>query len=598
MEIMKKQALILLTMILVMISNNGRAQSISGLIDGYFAYNRFWGNVLVAQHGKIIFLKSYGYADKEGQIKNDTGTLFTLASVTKAVTATAIFKLHEEGKLSVFDRVDKYIPGFINDNTDSLTILNLLNHTSGMAANIAHSDDFSKEVTSHPDGKIVTLEQLIDSYRGTKLKSRPGERYDYNNYGYILLGYIIEKVSGMDYIGYLQKSIFSAAGMTGTFVQKNLPRPHAVGYFGIGTDNIVPLKEEVNALWSIGAVGLYSSAPDLYKFVKSVFSCRFFSGEALNLMIDTCINIHKGDIVWTAGWQKEEIEGHELYSHCGSIEGFSTRISYVPDEDITVIVLSNLVRDFTSGGLSSVSFSYVDEIACDIVRIMNGTSVACLPAPRGKASRNPAGNYRLDYNHFLSVSFQNDSLFLSADPGSDFTLFDYNLYREANDSTNNYMVCKKFTFSILQNNFGGFEKYSTDGAQKSWFNEKLFTSIMNFWEKVKAHDGNYISSNIYEKVIKPYGSDYKLAYHFERSELIMQISFDKEGLINGFYILKVLPKCNVKTVNLIPVNKNEYFVDGFRYGGYKDFNVKYDRKSGALNFKSNDGIYTALRMDN
>jgi hypothetical protein len=77
----------------------------------------------------------------------------------------------------------------------------------------------------------------------------------------------------------------------------------------------------------------------------------------------------------------------------------------------------------------------------------------------------------------------------------------------------------------------------------------------------------------------------------------MQISFDQQGLINGFFILKVLPKCTVKTVNLIPVNKDEYFVDGFRYGGYKDFNVKYDRKSRTLNFKNADGIYTALRTD-
>lgn len=595
---MKKQALILLTMILIMINNIGRAQSISDLTDGYFAYNRFWGNVLVVQHGKVIFRKSYGFADKEREIKNDSGTLFSLASVTKAVTATAIFKLQEEGKLSVFDRVDKYIPGFVNDKTDSLTILNLLNHTSGMAANIAHSDDFSKEKSVDPHKEIATMEQLIDNYRGTKLKSKPGTKFEYNNYGYILLGYIIEKASGMDYLTYLERSVFSEAGMTGTFLQKNLPRPHAVGYFGIGTDNIVPVKDEVSPSWLIGAVGLYSSAPDLYKLVKAVFSCRLFSREALNLMIDTSIDIHKGNIFWTAGWQKEEIEGHEFYSHSGSIEGFSTRISYVPDEDITVIVLSNLVRDFTNGGLTSVNFSYVDEIACDIIRILNGTRVACLPVPKGKASRNPAGSYRLDDNHYMNVSFHNDSLFLSADPGDNFTVFDYNLYREANDSTNNYKVCRKLTSSILENNFDGFSNYANEEMQKSTFNEKFLTSLMNFWRNVISHDGQYISSNICEKVVKPYGADYKIAYHFERSELIMQISFDKQGLINGFYILKVLPKCNVKTVNLIPVNKDEYFVDGYSYGGYKDFNVKYDRKIRALNFISNDGIYTAMNTDN
>ncbi|HBE42557.1 MAG TPA: hypothetical protein DDW27_15415 [Bacteroidales bacterium] len=595
---MKKKALVILTIIMIMISNSGRAQTISDLIDGYFAYNRFWGNVLVARQGKIIFGKSYGFADKDRQIKNDTGTLFSLASVTKAITATAIFKLHEEGKLSVYDRVDKYIPGFINDKTDSLTILNLLNHTSGMAANIAHSDDFSKEKSTHPDKEIVTLEQLIDSHRGTKLKSKPGERYDYNNYGYILLAYIIEKASGMDYLSYLEKSVFSEAGMTETSGQGNLPRPHAVGYFGIGTDKIIPVKDEVNPSWFVGAAGLYSSTPDLYKFVKAVFSCSLFSGQTLNLMIDTCIDINRGNILWTAGWQKEVIDGHDFYSHCGSIWGFSTRISYAPDEDLTIIVLSNLVRDYTKSGLSSVNFSFVDEIACDIIRIMNGNTVACLPVPGGKATRNHAGNYRLDDDHYINVSFKNDSLFLSANPNSDFTLFNYNLYRDINESTSNYMVCRKFTSSILENNFDGLGKYATEELQHGFFNEKGFTAIMNFWEKVVSHDGQCISSNIYEKEVKPYGADYKLVCHLERSEMIMQLSFNEQGLINGFYILKILPKCNVKTVKLIPVNKDEYFVDGFRYGGFKDFNVKYDRKNGTLNFKSVDGIYTALRTDN
>jgi CubicO group peptidase (beta-lactamase class C family) len=592
---MKKQALIPLIMILIMISNQGITQSISDLIDGYFAYNRFWGNILVAQNDKIIFQKSYGFADKDRQIINDASSLFSLASVTKAITATAIFKLQEEGKLSVYDRVDKYIPGFISDNTDSLTILNLLNHTSGMIANIAHSDDFSKEKSIHPDKEVVTIEQLIDTYRGTKLKSKPGTKYDYNNYGYILLAYIIEKVSGMDYITYLEKAIFSEAGMTETADQKNLPRPHAVGYFGIGTYNIVPAKEEFNPSWFMGAAGLYSSTPDLYRFVKGVFSCRLLSRQTLAEMIDTCVDIHKGNIRWTAGWQKEEIAGHTSYSHCGSIQGFSTRISYVPDEDITVIILSNLVRDFTGGGLTSVNFSYVDEIACDIIRIMNGNSVACLPVPRGKAVKSPAGNYKLDNQHSVNIYYQNDSLFLSTEPDSYFTLFDYNLYREANDSTNNYTVCRKLTSSIAENNFDDFSNYANEEMQHAFFNEKGYTSLMNFWEKVVSHDGRYISSNICEKVVKPYGADYKLACHFERSEMIMQISFNEQGLINGFFILQVLPKCNVKTVNLIPVNKDEYFVNGYRYGGYKDFNVKYDRKKKSMTFKSDDVNFTALK---
>jgi hypothetical protein len=198
----------------------------------------------------------------------------------------------------------------------------------------------------------------------------------------------------------------------------------------------------------------------------------------------------------------------------------------------------------------------------------------------------------------MNVSFRHDSLLISADPAGNFTLFDYNLYREIKDSTNNYKICRKFITSILEKNFEGFSNYANEEMRKGTFNEEFLTSLINFWGKVISHDGQYISSNIFETVVKPYGTDYNMAHHFEKSEMIMQLSFDEHGLINGFFILKVLPRCNVKTVNLIQVNKDEYFVDGFRYGGFKDFNVKYDSKSRSLNFKSVDGNYTALRTDN
>jgi CubicO group peptidase (beta-lactamase class C family) len=334
-------------------------------------------------------------------------TQFFLASVTKTLTAAAIFKLHEEHKLSVYDRVDKYIPGVIKDKTDSLTILNLLNHTSGMAANLAHSDDFSKAGPAKSFHDITTLEQLIDNYYGTKLKSKPGEKFEYNNYGYILFAYIIEKASGMDYLDYMDKAIFSEAGMTETTDQKYLSGKPAVGYLGIGTDNISPVQDETYPAWFKGSAGLYSSTDDLYKFMKSVFTCRFSSGQTLDLMLDTCIDIHRKNILWTAGWQRAEVDGHDFYSHSGSKEGFSTIAGYLPDNDISVIILSNLVRD-CSNGQTSVNFSFVDNIAPKIISIMDGKSVASLPLPKNKVSGDPSGSYRLDEDHYLNISFQQD----------------------------------------------------------------------------------------------------------------------------------------------------------------------------------------------
>jgi len=593
-----KKATFLVLIIFGMMVNTVRSQSISDLLEGYCAYNRFWGNILVTQNGKTVFQKNYGFADWENNIKNNESKLFSLASVTKAITATAIFKLHDEGKLSVYDRVDKYIPGFINDNTDSLTILNLLNHTSGMIANLAHSDDMSKEETKSPGSELITLEQLIDSYRGSRLKSKPGKRWDYNNYGYILLAYIIEKVSGTDYMSYMNQAIFAETGMNKTCNQMNLPKEAATGYFGVGTDSIYPVANETHPSWLVGAAGLYSTTSDLGKFLRAVFSHQLFSEKTLHLMLDTCVITNRGKLLWTAGWQKDKIDGQEFFSHSGSIQGFSTLIGYMPEKDISIIILSNLVKDYAQSGMSSKEFSYVEEIAGKVINIMDNNIVSCLPVPRGKPSKKHVGNYKLDDTHSVNLSLENDFLILSTEPESNFTLFDYTINREISDTSNNYNICKIFTATFVDNNFNDFGKYATEEMQTAIFHEKGFTGLMNFREKVIAQTGKYLSTNICKKITMPGRTDYILSDHFEGSDMINQLSFNDEGKINGFFILKLLPKCNVNSVKLIPTGDDVYFIDGYKNGGFDDFMVRYDKANESLTFESKNESFTALKIGN
>jgi CubicO group peptidase (beta-lactamase class C family) len=590
-----KKTTFLFLIISVVLSNPVRSQNISDLLNGYYAYNRFWGNVLIAQNGKIIFQQSYGFADKGRNIKNDSSSLFNLASVAKTMTATAIFKLHDEGKISLYDRVDKYIPGFVDDKTDSLTIINLLNHTSGMVTNPSNREDIKKEVSVLYDKEPVTLEQMIYQFRETKLKSEPGTTFEYNNYGYIFLAYIIEKVSGMDFFNYLNSTVLSKAGMTHTFSQLSLPGTEATGYIGIGTDNIHPVKSQEHPSWYTGAAGIYSTAGDLCRFLQSVFSHLLFSERTLKFMLDSSVVTHRGNILWTPGWQKNEVDGQDWYSHGGSIEGFSARIGYIPRENISIVILSNLVKDYKHDEVSSVNFSFVDEIAENIIKILHGKTVPYLPVSKGKADKKLIGNYKLDDTHFLNIYFQNDSLFLTTGINNNFTLFDYNLNKEINDTSGNYKTCLVFTSSLVSNNLDGFGKYATVGMQKDFFNEKGMAELMNLWQRILSQAGKYLSSNIYEKNVRPGNTDYSLVYHFEKAEMTMQFYFNENGLISGFYILKVVPKCNVSTVNLIPTGKDEYFVDGYKYGGFNDLRVKYDKNKQSLSFNSDKVSFTAFK---
>ena len=585
--------------ILGTIVNSVSSQSISDLLDGYYAYNRFGGSVLVALNGEIVFQKNYGFADMENKYPFRESSLFNLASVTKVFTATAILKLHEEGKLSIYDKVDKYIPGFISDNTDSLTLINLLNHTSGMSANLAQTDNSSKHGNVVvPDSEIVTTDQLISKFRDTKLNSRPGERFNYNNYGYLLLGYIIEKVTGMDYLDYLNKEIFPVAGMTNTFGQRFLPVQPVKGYTGIGTTSRMPVKEETFPGWLKGAVGLYSSVSDLNNFLEAILSHRLLETETLKLMLDTCVVTHMGNTLWTAGWERNEVDSLNLYSHGGSIKGFSTRIGFVPEKNISVVILSNLVKDKSQDGPSSVNYSWVDKITQDIVRILNGKNVSYLPAPAEKPGKIKNGKYSLDDAHFINISYHKDSLFLETESPVNFTLFDYNLYREITDMSSEYEVCKTFISYITGGDLKDFEKYADEKMKKAVFDEKGNALTINFWNNIVSKVGKCSSTNIYYKD-EQYGSkNYSLAFHLEKAELLMQISFNNNSLINGFFILKILPKCNTQTVKLIPTGKNEYFVDGYSYGEYKDFRVKYYKSADRISFESGDEIFTASREIN
>jgi len=586
------KAILLFLFIYSTLSSTVKSQSISELLDGYYAYNRFIGSVLVVQSDKVLFQKSYGYANKDLKIKNDGNTIFDLGSVTKTMTAIAILKLHDEGKLSVFDRVDKYIPSFINDKTDSITIINLLNHTSGMAANLGRQDDTGSGLL--PGSEPIEREQLIEKFKPTKLKYKPGTKHEYNNYGYTLLAYIIEKVSGLEYAKYLEMVIFRDLNLSNTAYKLDLTKQPATGYIGIGTTNLTPAKDPFHPSWIKGAGYMYSSTNDLSKYVEAVFSHKIFSEKTLRLMMDTCISTGKQKNSWALGWEKRKIDDLDWYSHGGGIFGFSTRISYLPEKGISIIILSNLTKDIKFDEIYSAKFSFIDEITEKTIKILNNKNVEYLPVPNGKANKQLIGNYKFDDSHFANISRLNDSLFFTTDTNNNFTLFDYSLNKDITDTIGNYSICKEFSKAISSANFEGFDKYASEKMKIGLFNAKGIAQINNIWKYYQSKGGEFLSYNIFNKT----ENSYSLAFHFEKAEITMKISFDNQNLIQGLFFLSVLPKCNIHKVNLVSAGNDEYVVDGYKYGGYKDFRVKYNKTNRSLSFGNETETFTAIKLKN
>lgn len=570
---------------------NARSQDFSKLLDGYFAYNRFWGSVLITQDHKVLFSKSYGFADKDKGIMNDSNTLFNLKSLTKTMTATAIMKLNEDGKLSIYDRVDKYIPGFINDDTKDIRIINLLNHTSGMAANLCQSDDQGNGMV-RLGNEPITMDELISKFKETKLKHQPGAEFEYNNYAYVLLAYIIEKVSGMDYKDYLQKAIFSPAAMSSTFYQTDLKRPSSLGYEGIGSGSARILYDNSDPSWIKGASNIYSSVTDLAKYLNAEFSYRILSDKTLKIMLDTCVKSGFMGKQWTLGWIKQYSDSLITYSHSGDGNGFATYAGYIPDRKISIIILSNLVRGDITDAVRSTAYTFVDEIAENVIKIFNNKEVAFLPIPSGRADKKVCGRYRLDDQLSITISSQNDSLYLSSDS---VTVFDYIYNKNLTDNSTNIKVCKTLNTAFLNDNFDGFEKNAAEEL-KDAFNKEGAAALSGVWKYLTSTNGKYQSYSLYKINTEAGNNTYYMAYHFEKADLLMELSFNINGLINGFFITSILPKCEAKKIIMVAVGKEDYFIDGYRYGGFKDYRIKFDKSQQTLNFSADGDDFSATKL--
>ena len=200
---------------------------IDQIVESYVANKQFMGTVLVARGGDVLFSKGYGSANLEWAIPNTPATKFRLGSITKQFTAASILLLEERGKLKVDDPVKKYLPD-APGAWDKITIFHVLTHTAGIP-----------NFTSFPDYRTTeavatTPEKLVARFRDKPLDFEPGEKWNYSNSGYVLLGYLIEKISGQSYEKFLQENIFTPLGMKDSGYDSNFAviARRATGYVG------------------------------------------------------------------------------------------------------------------------------------------------------------------------------------------------------------------------------------------------------------------------------------------------------------------------------------------------------------------------------
>ena len=311
------------------------------IADAYFesliAENQPGAAVLVARDGQILYKKGFGYADVKEKKAITAETIFRIGSITKQFTGAAILKLAEENKLSLDDKLAKYIPDY--PRGDEVTIHHLLTHTSGIKSYTDNLRPDSKDVLS----PIASVEDHIEGFKHLPYNFDPGTSWSYSNSGYFLLGYIVEKVAGSSYGDYLQKAFFQPLGMhhTGIHYGGIQLANEAKGH---GFENgKVELAPDWEMSWAGAAGALYSTVDDLFKWNEALFGGNVLKKESLEKAF-TPVTLNDGreaNPKYGYGWMMTEYRGWGDLGHGGGLPGFITFLTRFPEENVTVAILTN-----------------------------------------------------------------------------------------------------------------------------------------------------------------------------------------------------------------------------------------------------------------
>lgn len=345
-----KLSIVILLATMLLTANLISAKSIEKSMDEYLSYyteaGSFSGVVLVAKDDQIIFSQGYGYADYELDEKNTEENIFRIGSLTKSFTAVSIMQLEERDMIDLNDPISKYIEDF--PKGDVITIHHLLNHTSGIFS-FTRLPEYRENIY-----KALPPKEVINLIKDKELDFEPGSQFGYSNSNYILLGYIIEQVSGQSYEAYLQKNIYQPLNMknSGLAHYQKLIKGRTNGYQYDYKGRKLNIQAD-NAITAHAAGGLYSTVDDLYKWDQSFYDNKLLSQKSTNKIF----NDYKDGFAY--GWKIDELFGHKRVYHNGRSYGFTASISRYVDDNVTIIVLTNLINtpiDRIITGLAAIVF--------------------------------------------------------------------------------------------------------------------------------------------------------------------------------------------------------------------------------------------------
>lgn len=303
-------------------------QKIEEMMQKHVALDQFSGTVLLAKEGNVLYAKAFGEANKSYGVKNNIDTKFNIASMGKVFTGISIMQLHERALLNINDPVIKYLKGF--PLGDKITLFHLLSHTSGVGSYMRHPD-----YRSNRHG-YKTIDDLLPIIYDQKLEfTNPGERFAYSNSGMILLGAVIEEITGQSYAEYIAENILEPTQMLNTAMKfgDEVVTNRATGYM-----KSISGKYQNNYFLSSSPYpdgGILSTVGDMLKFDQALYGSNLINEASKKTMFKAL------KVTYGLAFQVENRQDNLVVGHSGGMPGFSSYFSRYLKDKYTIIVLSN-----------------------------------------------------------------------------------------------------------------------------------------------------------------------------------------------------------------------------------------------------------------
>jgi D-alanyl-D-alanine carboxypeptidase len=303
-------------------------------------------SIAVVKDGTVVYVKAYGDAKIEPKVAATTQMRYSIGSISKQITAAAILLLQEQGKLSLDDKVAKYIPDLTRAN--EVTIRQLLAHTSG------YQDYWPQDYVMKPMLESITARKLMDTWAKIPLDYEPGTKWQYSNTGYVITGVIVEKVARMPFFQFLQQNIFKPLGMTSVIDvdQERLTESDPIGYvrYALGPLRVAP-KEGKGWLFAAGQLAM--TPEDLAKWDISIMERKLLKPASYHALSTEFLLKDGLGTNYGLGVSVTSSLNRRALSHGGGVSGFTSSNIIFPDDRVAVVVLTNQDSGGASGPIAT-----------------------------------------------------------------------------------------------------------------------------------------------------------------------------------------------------------------------------------------------------